>query len=1128
VTAVAACRTCGTEPLEHARFCHGCGSPVHDGDTHAEYKQVTVLFADVVHSMDIAAAVGAERLREIMTELVERAAAVVQRYGGTVDKFTGDGIMAVFGAPSALEDHALRACLAALGIQDAAKRLAVEVDRRDGVDLRLRVGLNSGQVIAGEIGSGALGYTTIGEQVGMAQRMESVAPPGGVMLTASTARLVEGAATLSESELVQIKGADEPVVAHRLLSVRERQRAVTRAESTLVGRRWEMSAVEGLLERAIDGHGAAVGVVGSPGIGKSRLVRDVSAMAAARDVEVFTAFCESHTKQIPFHTVARLLRAATGVEGLDARAARAHIRDRNRDADPEDLLLFDDLLGIADPDIALPKIDPDARGRRLTALVNTAALARENPAVYVIEDAHWIDEVSESMIAEFLTVIPQTPSLVLITYRPEYRGALSQVADAHTIVLAPLRDSETAALVSELLGPDRSVRGLGQTIADRAAGNPFFAEEIVRELAERSVLSGQRGAYLLTAKVADVSVPATLHATIAARIDRLDQKAKRTLGAAAVVGSRFNLDLLTALGVEPVVADLVAVQLIDQVRFTRQPEYVFHHPLIRTVAYESQLKSDRAELHRRLATAIESRDTESVDENAALIAEHLEAAGDMHAAYSWHMRAATWATNRDIGAAQLGWERAVRIADALPAGDPDRTSMRIAPRTMLCGNAWRIRINVGGNRFEELRQLCTTAGDKASLAIAMAGQAGDYAYQDRLREASQLASEAMVVIESVGDATLTVGLSPLVLRAKMASAEWNDVLRWSQRVIDLADGDPSKGDFILGSPLARALALRAIARSCLGQPGWQDGLRQGLAMARNHDPLAYTTVVNYVYNTGISLGVLTAEDRAVPEIEAAVRTAERSGNDLALAFARMALGVALVHRQAASDHDRGQKLLADVSEMLMRRRYVLFDRPIVEVYLARERTRRGDRDEAIPIMRAAVDQLFREGQLLGWGIPATGVLVETLLDRGADCDMAEAEAAVERLAAAPADEGLVMRDIWLLRLRALLARAHGDAPAYAQLRDRYRDMREIAWLRGAYRVGRRDAMTSTGMACTACGTELPLNSKFCNECGASVSAASKPAEYKQVTVLFGEVVNRLGRTSPTTGITAPGPTKVLC
>ena len=670
MTATLACMACGTELQSTAKFCSECGAAVSAASKPAEYKQVTVLFADVVHSMDMAAAVGAERLREIMTELVERSATVVRRYGGTVDKFTGDGIMAVFGAPVALEDHAFRACLAALDIQAETSKLAEDIQARDRVVLQLRIGLNSGQVIAGEIGSGALGYTAVGEQVGMAQRMESVAPPGGVMLSASTARLVEGAATLGEPEMMRIKGADQPVCAQRLLGMAEGHRAGGRAESNLVGRQWEMSAVEALLDRVIDGHGAVVGVVGSPGIGKSRLVREVAAMAGRCGVEVFTAFCESHTNRVPFHVVARLLRAAIGVEGLDGQAARERVRDRVPDADPEDLLLLHDLLGVADLNALLPAIDPDARRRRLTALLNGASLARETPAVYVVEDAHWIDEVSESMVAEFLTVIPQTPSLVLVTYRPEYEGALARVHGAQTIALAPLSDSETATLVSRLLGPDPTVGALGQKIAERAAGNPFFVEEIVREVAERGVVQGRRGAYVSTADVGEVSVPATLHATIAARIDRLNPKAKRTLSAAAVIGSRFNRDLLTALGVEPVVPDLVAAQLIDQVRFTRQPEYVFHHPLIRAVAYEAQLKSDRAELHRRLAAAIEARAPASADENAALVAEHLEAAGDLHAAYSWHIRAATWATNREIAAARLSWERAERSPTPYPPRTP--------------------------------------------------------------------------------------------------------------------------------------------------------------------------------------------------------------------------------------------------------------------------------------------------------------------------------------------------------------------------------------------------------------------------------------------------------------------------
>jgi hypothetical protein len=676
----------------------------------------------------------------------------------------------------------------------------------------------------------------------------------------------------------------------------------------------------------------------------------------------------------------------------------------------------------------------------LTALLNTALLARTDPVLFIIEDAQWIDTVSESMIADFLTVIPQTPSMVLITARPEYQGALTRVPGAQTIALAALGDSDTAALIGELLGSDPSVGELAAILAERAAGNPFFAEEMVRELAQRGVLTGERGGYVRQVDVAEVSVPATVQAAIEARIDRLNTAAKRTLHAASVIGARFGTELLAALGIDPVLDEPLGAELIDQVRFTPTAEYAFRHPLIRAVAYESQLKSDRAEWHRRVAAAIESTDPAAAEENAALIAEHLEAAGDLHAAYGWHMRAATWATNRDINAARLSWERATRIADALPAEDPNRAAMRIAPRTMLCGIAWRVHMNIAGDRFDELRELCTAAGDKASLAIGMAGLVMDLACQDRVREASQLASEAMALIESIGDATLTVGLFLPVVHAKFECAEVSDVLRWSQRVIDLADGDPSKGNFIIGSPLACAFTLRAIARYCLGRPGWRDDLRHGLAMARSADPMSYANVVAFVYLVGIPIGVLTADNRAVRECEAALQNAERCGDDFALAQARGALGFALVHRHTAAERGRGQQLLAEVREMCRRTGQALGDLPLADVYVARERARRGDRDEAIPLMRAALDHVFREGQLLALSVPTTGVLVETLLERGSDGDVAEAEAAIERLAVAPGDEGLVIRDIWLLRSRALLERARGDGAAYTDLRDRYRDM----------------------------------------------------------------------------------------
>jgi predicted ATPase len=270
--------------------------------------------------------------------------------------------------------------------------------------------------------------------------------------------------------------------------------------------------------------------------------------------------------------LARLLRAAFGVEGLDGQEARDRVRDRVPDADPEDLVLLDDLLGIADPDTPLPAIDPDARRRRLTALVNAASLARQTAAVYVVEDAHWIDDVSESMIADFLTVIPQTPALVLVTYRRDYEGALARVHGAQSVALAPLSDPETAALITELLRPDPSVGELGQTIVERAVGNPFFVEEIVRELAGRGVLHGQPGAYISMAEAAEVSVPATLRAANAARIDRLDPDAKTTIHAAAVIASRFTPELLAAVGIDPVLDVLLSADLTSYLGAPLHPE----------------------------------------------------------------------------------------------------------------------------------------------------------------------------------------------------------------------------------------------------------------------------------------------------------------------------------------------------------------------------------------------------------------------------------------------------------------------------------------------------------------------------------------------------------------------------
>jgi adenylate cyclase len=1050
-----ACPACSAELRADAKFCDECGAVVARAAA-AEYKQVTVLFADVVHSMDIAATVGSERLREIMSELLDRFSVVVQRYGGTVNQFTGDGIMAVFGAPVSLEDHAIRASMAAMEIQQRAGDLAAEVNPRDGIDLQLRVGLNSGEVIAGDVGSRAHSYTTIGDQVGMAQRMESVAPVGGVILSESTVRLVESQATLSERRLVRIKGTDAPVAAYELLSVTGRQSETAERTSQFVGREWELAALTAMLDRSINGHGCVAGVVGPPGIGKSRIVAETVNLAANRGLQVYSTYCESHTSDVPFQAANRLLRSAWGVDGLDDEAARARVRSRVPGADSADLVLLMDELGIRDAVDRLPDIAPEARRRRLTALVNASVVARDEPTVYVIEDAHWIDATSESLIADFLSVIPRAPTLVLITYRPEYGGALSRSPGAQTIALAPLDDSQMTRLVTELLGADPSVAGLVERIAERASGNPFFAEEIVRDLADRGVLRGKRGAHTCADDAADVDVPATVQAAIAARIDRLAPDAKVALNAAAVIGLRFEENLLATLADAAAVEPLLRAELIDQVTFTPRAEYAFRHPLIRSVAHRSQLAATRADLHRRLAAVLETRDPESADENAALIAEHLEAAGDLPAAFEWHMRAGEFLNFRDIKAGRLSWEKALQVADRMPADQPGREAMRIGPRALLCATAFRTGSAFDQKIFEETCRLAEAAGDKVSPAMAMHGRVMTMAFGGRYREASQLASELVALVESFGDEMLELTVLPGATAAKLSNGEVTAVSVLTQRVIDLADGDPLKGGSFIESPLVLGSVFRAAARLCRGAPGWKADLAHAVAMVPEFIPIGQADVMLWRYGLPVMAGALQPDSAAVQETAEILKLAEHRADDLEVWSASFLHGFMLA-QQPEPERGRGLSLLVGVREAVVSQRSIAVYLPLIDIEFAKEEARQGRIEDAV----AALEAVLQQDEIHSGGVGphgrATETFVEIVLRRGEPADVAAAQAAIDRLAAVPTEPGVVINEIALLRLRALLARAQGDEAAYRDLVDRYRAMAHEIGFEG--HIAMAEAMT---------------------------------------------------------------------
>jgi hypothetical protein len=441
-------------------------------------------------------------------------------------------------------------------------------------------------------------------------------------------------------------------------------------------------------------------------------------------------------------------------------------------------------------------------------------------------------------------------------------------------------------------------------------------------------------------------------------------------------------------------------------------------------------------LHRRLADIIEAHDPGSIDANAAMVAEHLEAAGDLRAAYSWHMRAGTWSTNRNTAAAEVSWERARQIADALPEDDPDRLTMRIAPRTLVCGNGFRTRLPIYGARFDELRELCAAAGDKASLAVGMAGLVGEHMLCGRVQEAWQLGSEHAALIESIGDPTITVGLSIAPIAIGLETGEMADVLRWSQTAIDLSGGDPTKGNFILGSPLAVAFASRGLARSALGRPGWRDDLDQAVAMAGSSDPMSHAIVISWARGLAIGYGVRLADDTALRDIDEALRIAERSVDDITLGFARLTMGIALLHRSPA-ECGHGVELVRQVRDMCCEQRFYQSELAAMDAWTAHGLARTGDPDGAIALLREATDDLFDAGQF-AYCVAAIKLLVETLLARGDDADIREAELALNRLATAPFDDEFVLPVITLLRLRALLAQAHGDEVSYRDFATRYR------------------------------------------------------------------------------------------
>lgn len=1035
------CQVCGHDLRATARFCDECGCAVTPRAVVGEHKQVTVLFADVVGSMKLAATLDAERLREIMNELFNRASAVVQRYRGTVDTFTGDGLMALFGAPFALEDHALRACLAACEIQAMARLLAGEVHRRDGLVLALRVGLNSGDVIAGAIGPGLGRYTAVGHPVGMAQRMESAAPAGGVLCSLSTARLVEGVTRLGPVENVTIKGSEQPVPARQLFAVETGGAVLGRNDGALLGREEDANRLRDAFE---SGRGGLVGVLGEPGIGKSRLVSAFASTVEDQGARVVVARGEAHASMLAFRMLSLLLRGMFQVDGLGPADAREHVLNQfdGSPAVQADAQILFEAMGIGGADTSEAHAGLDGRRQRLVDLMVTAVRVRRDRTVFVLEDVHWIDTPSDEVLADFAASLDgDSAAIVVATYRPEFHGALHRRV-SQMIKLRPLAETDSLRLIAHLLGEHSSLTGVAARISEVAAGNPYFIEEIVRDLAGRGVLTGSRGAYRIHGDVDRITVPVTVQAVLSARIDRLPVQAKSILNAAAVIGTEFDTDMLCVLqpGAQTAgLSELVSAELIDQTEFLPRQRYCFHHPLVRAVAYESQLSRDRTRAHSRLAAAIEDNNPGSVDENAALIAAHLEAAGDHVSAHRWYMRAGHWIRRRDIPAAREQWEHARGIADALPDDRAGVAAMRVAPRTLLVSTSLYVGNNdATGRRYREFRDLATRTEDTRSLAIGTAGQLWSLTANDvNLPEAAALASQLHRMAESAAwDGETTGIVINAVAFTKLALCEFEAGLA----AIDLLDAAQTPS-----VERAPAQALRGVLELCLGRP--DEGryhLREGIALAHTDRPLTFTHTVLYA-GTVVALGLCHSEE-FMDDIREALRAAEALGESSGIVCAQWSHGTAVLRAGRGSGEEAVEEL-RQAQSFIDEHRSMTLLRPSITADLAIDAVRNGERGQALEDLRSGYARSVDAGSLLFLGYLGEA-LVATLVEGGSVDELTEAQRIVEQWQQLrPGAEAL---DLWWLRSRALLARARDDARGYAALSAQYLDLCEKVDARGRF------------------------------------------------------------------------------
>jgi class 3 adenylate cyclase/tetratricopeptide (TPR) repeat protein len=1032
------CPSCGHENPAGARFCNDCGAPLaaptitpepraytprhlvekilaSQSALRGERKLVTVLFADVVRSMEIAERVDPEEWHRLLDRLFRILSGGVHRYEGTINQYTGDGIMALFGAPIAHEDHAQRACAAALDLAREVGGLARDVRRESGLEFAVRMGLNSGEVVVGRIGDDLrMDYTAQGHVVGLAARVQQLAPPGGIAVTEHTARLAAGLFDFLDCGEQSLKGASAPVRVFELRGrgqIRSRlERSRTRGFSRFVGRDRELARLEKTLREARSGRPAVVLVTAEPGAGKSRLCYEVAERAAG--VALHYARALSHGRTLPFHVIVAIARSLFGV-GEDASPpdVRDAVSRALRDAPPNPIAqdFWLDLLEVADHVPAPSGLDSEARRAHLfrSLLDLVGARARRELTLLWVEDLHWLDPASEAgveMLVEHLLTPESAGSriVLLATTRPGYRPAWASRVES--LSLAPLAPDESRTLLDDWLGSDEALPPLRARIEARARGNPLFVEEMIRSLVERGVLRGERGAYRPAAPIEEITLPETVQAVLASRIDRLADRDKDVLHAAAVIGRDVPIELLRAvvgLPAPALAASLERLSTADLLGPGESPgEHAFRHPLGQEVAYRTQLLERRRGTHAAIARALLDIHGSAAGLHAALLAHHFDEAGERLEAARWHEHAGRRVARSDPADGARHCRRVITLLADLPESR-ETLMLELTSRIALLeiGRLAGIEERVARDLFAEADLVAERLRDKAGHAFLLTsygrlcGLAGDVRrYLACAERATELAEGGDAVFGFEMRSVLAhalLGVGRLALARGTAERALTEVAR----VAGLREA--------LGHSTAPAFCRVwwALASAHLGRPAEAEASLQAL-LAEESGPALQALYGTHPFLCEV-LRLRGDVPNALTHGRRGVEVAEEHGSVLARVEAAAFLGAAEL---AAGDLGAATSRLERALALARDQRTALWYEPGLLATLADAKRAAGDRSGARAVIGEA-RELVDRGR--GWRLAAFDVALvwARLLGSEPVPDRAALEAALASLDALTAELG---------------------------------------------------------------------------------------------------------------------------